>query len=360
MAHISALATYTTLDKVEQRKAAAMANAPYKKDMETFKADVAKLKPLDDIFKNDKLLRTVLKAYGLENEIRDIENLKKILTSKLSDPKSLVNQRVNKRFLELSEDIKLYNGYATVKSAAFAKKLEARLVELNADPRLEPKQKILVINSALFKKDVADFKARVAKIDDVNELFKDYKLLKVVLEAYDLDSEIDKAGFIKKILTGNPADKKALVNLVQDNRYRELASDIGLSSGVNGLKSPAFAKRLESKLAQVRFEHNVDDEAPGVRAALRFRELAPKIKTGYDMLADPVLRDVALKAFGLPLEIVRQPVESQARLLESKIKFDRLKDPNYANKIIKQFLVQTESASSTPASGNGVLLDLFA
>ena len=358
MAGISALASYTVLDRNEQRRAVALANAPYRKDLASFRTEVAKLESLDDLFKSPKLLNTVLKAYNLETKTGDIEKLKEILTSKLSDPKSLVNTERDKRYLALAEDIDLFNGFTKIKSAVFAQKLEARLELRYADHRLDPRQKTLIINSAQFKKDVLDFKSRVAAIDDADELFKDYRLLKIVLEAYDLDSEIDKAGFIKKILTSDPTDKNALVSRVNDNRYRELALDIGLFSGVKGLKSTAFANRIEAKLAQTRFEHVVDDESPGVRAALRFRALAPKIKSPYDILSDPILRDVVLKATGLPLEIVRQPVESQARLLESRIDFDKLKDANYANRLIKRFLVLTEAAPVS--TGNGSLLDLFA
>lgn len=358
MAHISALATYTTIDKVEQRKAAATANAPYKKDLEAFKADVSKLKVQGDLFKNTNLLKTVLKAYNLDADNINIDRLKDVLTSKLTDPKSVANQPVNKRFKDIAEDIDLYNGLTKIKSAVFAQKLEARLEKRFSDPRLEPKQKTLILNNPLFKKDIENFKLRSSNIDNVDELFKDYKLLKIVLEAYDLDSEINKAGFIKKVLTGNPADKNALVNRVNDNRYRELALDIGLFNGVKGLKSLAFADRLETKLAQTRYERKLDEDAPGVRAALRFRAAAPKIKSPYDILSDPVLRDVVLEATGLPLTIVRQPVESQARLLESRIKFDKLKDPRYADRLIKQFLVQAD-AEAKPGNGSSPLVSLF-
>lgn len=358
MADLSALTTYATLDRLEQKKAAALADAPYKKDLANFKAEAAKLKFQGDFFNNTPLLKTILKAYGLENEIRDINRLRDVLTSKLSDPKSLVNQSVNKRFLDLAEDLDIFNsGLTKIKGAVFAQKLEARLEKKFADPRLEPKQKILVTNSAIFKKDIEDFKLRAAGIDSVDELFKDFRLLKTILEAYDLDSEIDKAGFIKKILTSDPADKKSLVNRVQDNRYRELALDIGLFNGVKGLKSSSFAIRLESKLAQTRFEHNIDDEAPGVRAALRFRSVAAKINSPYDILSDPVLRDVVLQATGLPLTIVRQSVESQARLLESRINFSKLKDINYTNKLINQYLAQTESQPAN--TGANTLVNLF-
>lgn len=226
--------------------------------------------------------------------------------------------------------------------------------------KLEPQRKAVLVKDPVFKKELQDFKLQVAKVKTVDDLFKNYRLLKTILEAYDLDSEINKAGFIKKILASNPADKKALVNLVNDNRYRELAMDIGLYAGVDGLKSSDFAKKIETKLAQTRFERNMDDETPGVRAAMRFKAAAGKIKSPYDVLSDPVLRDVILKATGLPLIIVRQSVESQARTLESRIDFAKLKDTKYVEKIIKQYLANVDAEAVRSSNTNNGLLSLFA
>ncbi len=225
--------------------------------------------------------------------------------------------------------------------------------------KIEPQRKAVLAKDPVYKKDLQDFKLQSAKVKTVDDLFKNYKLLKTVLEAYDLDSEIDKAGFIKKILLGNPLDKEALVNRVSDNRYRDLALDLGLYAGVDGLKSPGFAAKIETKLAQTRFEKTIDEEAPGVRAAMRFKAAAPKIKSPYDILSDPVLRDVVFKATGLPLVVVRQSVESQARLLESRIKFDKLNTPAYVDKIIKQFLANTGAAAAAAASSS-TQISLFA
>lgn len=225
--------------------------------------------------------------------------------------------------------------------------------------KIEPQRKSVLIKDPVYKKDLQDFKLQAAKVKTADDLFKNYKLLKTVLEAYDLDSEIEKAGFIKKILLGNPLDKEALVNRVNDNRYRDLASDLGLYAGVDGLKSPAFAAKIETKLAQIRFEKTIDEEAPGVRAAMRFKAAASKIKSPYDILSDPVLRDVVFKATGLPIVVVRQSVESQARLLESRIKFDKLKNPAYVDKIIKQYLANTELAASA-AAASSTQISLFA
>ena len=75
------------------------------------------------------------------------------------------------------------------------------------------------------------------------------------------------------------------------------------------------------------------------------------------MLLADMGADVVLKATGLPLVIVRQSVEAQARLLESRIKFDKLKDPNYVDKIVKQYLVNLQAAA--PAGSSNNLVNLF-
>lgn len=226
--------------------------------------------------------------------------------------------------------------------------------------KLEPQRKAVVVKDPLYKKDLQDFKLNAAKVKTVDDLFKNYKLLKTILEAYDLDSEINKAGFIKKILTSNPLDKKALVNQVNDNRYRDLATDIGLFAGVGGLKTSNFADKIQTKLAQTRYEREIDEENPGIRAAMRFKASAAKINSPYDVLSDPVLRDVIFKATGLPLIIVRQTVESQARTLESRVDFAKLKDPRYVEKIVKQYLSNVDADARKSASTNTGLLSLFA
>lgn len=222
--------------------------------------------------------------------------------------------------------------------------------------RLEPLRKGMVARDPAFKKEMETFRARVKDVKTVDDFFKDYRLLKTVLEAYGLESEIDKAGFIKKLMTGNPTDKNALIQRVKDPRYVDLTSDIRLYSGLTSLKSADFAAKVETRLKQIRTEKSLDEQSPGIRAAMRFKAEASKVKTAYDLLGNPVLREVILTATGLPKQIAYQSVESQARTIESRVKINKLNDPKYVDRLIKQYLVNHDREENAQ---NNPLLQLF-
>lgn len=231
------------------------------------------------------------------------------------------------------------------------------LAVYNALDRLEPQRQKLIAKDPMFKKEMETFRARVKDIKSVEEFFKDYRVLKTVLEAYGLETEIGKAGFVKKLLSGNPTDKNALINRARDPRYQELSADIRLYLGISQLKDSLFATKVEKRLQQIRTEKSLDEQSPGIRAAMRFKVEAPRVKTPYDILGNPVLREVILTVTGLPKTIAYQTVEAQARVISARVKIAKFSDPRYIDSLIKQFLVRHEAEANPP--GN-LLLGLFA
>lgn len=221
--------------------------------------------------------------------------------------------------------------------------------------RLEPQRRTLVAKDPTFKKELDTFRARVKDIKSIEAFFKDYRLLKTVLEAYGLESEIDKIGFVKRLLTSDPTDKNSLINRAIDPRYQELAADIRLFLGTDTLKNASFATKVENRLKQIRTEKSLDEQAPGIRVAMRFKAEAAKVKSAYDILGNPILREVILTVTGLPKEIARQTVESQARTVEERVKIDKFSDPKYINSLIRKFLVRHE-AEASPAGNSALTL----
>jgi hypothetical protein len=67
------------------------------------------------------------------------------------------------------------------------------------------------------------FREAASKHGDVDSLIKDRPTLQVVLEAFQLEGEIDKRGILRKILTEDPAAEGSLANRLTDRRWRELA-----------------------------------------------------------------------------------------------------------------------------------------
>lgn len=76
---------------------------------------------------------------------------------------------------------------------------------------------------------MARFREVAAKITDVDSLLRDRRTLQTVLEAFQLESEIDKRGIIRKILTEPPSEQTSLANRLTDQRWRQLAQAFATS-----------------------------------------------------------------------------------------------------------------------------------
>lgn len=67
------------------------------------------------------------------------------------------------------------------------------------------------------------FREAATQHQDVESLLKDRRTLGVMLEAFQLEGEIDKRGILRKILTEDPAAQGSLANKLTDRRWRDLA-----------------------------------------------------------------------------------------------------------------------------------------
>ncbi len=210
--------------------------------------------------------------------------------------------------------------------------------------------------------DIEYFKKNIQKIESVDDLFKDYRLLRISLEAYGLESEITKAGLIKGVLTSDPTEINSLVNKMNDPRFREMADDFRLDLGTSFVKLQTFALKIEERLIKVAVEKELDQQAPGIRKAIHFQKTAEKgsITGPFNILSDPNLRDVVLVAKGIPKTIVIQPVETQGRVLEKALDFDRMDDPRYVARIIQQYLAKQDSINAPSLTSAGLASTLLA
>ncbi|WP_439597946.1 DUF1217 domain-containing protein [Falsiroseomonas sp.] len=67
------------------------------------------------------------------------------------------------------------------------------------------------------------FREAANQHQDVESLLQDRRTLGVMLEAFQLEGEINKRGILRKILTEDPAAEGSLANKLTDRRWREMA-----------------------------------------------------------------------------------------------------------------------------------------
>jgi hypothetical protein len=205
-------------------------------------------------------------------------------------------------------------------------------------------------NNAAVKHGIEYFRAAITKVDDADDLVKDYRLFRFVLSAYGLDSQINAQALMKKVLSEDWSDAKSIVNKLVDPHYREIAKALDFYSRGNAkLKSADFLDDVVDRYVTAEFEKSTENTNPGVRLALYFKRMAPDLKNWYQVLGDKALYEVVRTALQIPVFGSQTSVESQAALLEKRIGLDSLKDPKSLERFIGRFLANYDR-SNAPAT----------
>jgi hypothetical protein len=81
--------------------------------------------------------------------------------------------------------------------------------------------------------DATRLREAAGRITDVESLLKDRRSLRLVLEAFQLESEIDKRVTLRRILTEDPSDRSSLANRLADPRWKALAETFAAKRSVD-------------------------------------------------------------------------------------------------------------------------------
>ncbi|ETX27146.1 DUF1217 domain-containing protein [Roseivivax isoporae] len=129
--------------------------------------------------------------------------------------------------------------------------------------------------SAQPARDIAQFRDRIAQVQDVDDLMNDRALLRVALGAFGLDDDIANTAFIRRVLEGDPGDPEALVNRLADKRYLAFARSFNFA-GTPRLPGADATAALRDELAGV----------PSVEALLADSALLGRALDAFDLGAD--------------------------------------------------------------------------
>lgn len=209
------------------------------------------------------------------------------------------------------------------------------------------------------QREVEYYTENIVNIKSLDDLFDDHRLLKFLLSSYDLESEVQYPGKIRKIIESDLTDVDSLANRFQDPRFKQLAEDIGFHIvGVTKLKLKSEALEVAERYERLAYERHLDEQAPGVRAAIEFGRRIKDVDKTVQLLGDSVLREVVLVANSIPQEIAYQEVESQVTALEKRVDVSALKnDQTEIEKMVLRYL--TFKDSDATGGSQSYLLDLF-
>lgn len=101
---VSTMTRYQILANNPARTQSSIQNdAQVKRDTEYYKANISKIKTIDDFVKDYRLFSYAMRSYGLEDMIYAKAFMKKLLTEGISDPKSMANKMTNPLYKEFAK-----------------------------------------------------------------------------------------------------------------------------------------------------------------------------------------------------------------------------------------------------------------
>lgn len=110
---LTGIALFKALEKDGDKFFDKFKNAePIQRDIDYFRDHIGKVKSAEDLVKDQKLIRFVLRAFDMEGELQSLGRIRKVLQEDTKDERALANRLVDKRFGELAKAFDFANGGA--------------------------------------------------------------------------------------------------------------------------------------------------------------------------------------------------------------------------------------------------------
>jgi Protein of unknown function (DUF1217) len=210
------------------------------------------------------------------------------------------------------------------------------------------------------QREITNFKKDIVNVKSVDDLLNNRNALKVTLSAFQLEGEIDKTAFLKKIMTEDPTNKKSLAYRMVEPRYTKLATALqGLNQDPNFFQNSQNVDAIFNAYKTNEFEKFEGQNALGVREAMYFKRLAGGIQDIPQIMADKTLMEVVRVGLGLPQEFQSLSFQQQKDRLIAQVDVADFKDPKKIDKMIERYLIFTELNNPNAGAVNNPMLSLF-
>jgi hypothetical protein len=229
--------------------------------------------------------------------------------------------------------------------------------------------------SAPVMRETAYFRENIGKIETAEDLVKDRRLLTVALEAYGLESEIDKRYFLKRVLEEGSENPAALARRLSDPKFREFAAAFGFGDGQGArTRTEGFAETVVARYRVRAFERAVGEQDESLRLALYFDRTAQALAgetvseeaQWLRLLGDVPMRRVVETALGLPPQFAQIEIDTQVREVRTRVRtFAGVERPadlagrDAREKMVRRFLLRDQIGAAPAYAAGSVALELL-
>lgn len=232
-------------------------------------------------------------------------------------------------------------------------------------------QKATFAATAPLKRDEDYFRAKIGAVNSAEELVKDKRLLRVALTAYGLEGDVNNTYFIKKVLADGTLTTGALANKLADKQYLKFSAAFGFGDFATPRnKLSDFADKMLTLYQTRQFEAAVGTQSADMRLALNIERELPALagkalgedSMWFTVMGNTAMRKVFEQALSLPASFGAIDLDRQLSTLKSRTEamfgassVKQFAEPAQLDKLVRQFLVRSDEATSTVTRGAAAL-----
>lgn len=364
---VQTAAQQNNLTEAYFRNYQALATATDTSRTKTFKYLLSDINSVTDLLTKSETfgrdaINYVLDAFDIDPAATSLSQLRRVLTSDVSDPESYVNKLKDERFVKLAAAFN-FDSSGKVTSQRLIQSIGAQTAT-GAKYTASFGEKPSAAKQEVIKTETKAYLEAIGSTSSLDDLLKESKTLDYALKAYGLDDDKLSIEDIRKILTSDLSDRKSFANSKDDGSYVEFAKAFNFTTNgtvtldIDSVQSQSAKLTTENLFLLQTLEEKAGNENEGVRLALYFRRTAPLLTSTTAILADKAALEVVKTAFGLPDGFTQLDTAKQVEILDKKIKVADFKDPIKLDKFITRFSALYD-VSNAQTSDTSPILQLF-
>ncbi|OWU83199.1 hypothetical protein ATO6_20385 [Oceanicola sp. 22II-s10i] len=227
----------------------------------------------------------------------------------------------------------------------------------------EAKQHELIRNQPQHARAISHFYENIESVESVDDLMADPELFGFVMRAFDLEDQIFGKAMMEKILKSNIEEEDALVNRMADTRFRALYEEMGFGTdGVGNINTilTRWQDRMVERYVDRHFLNANMEENATLGTALDFRRKVADIEGPLDILKDSKMSKFFRTVYGMPSQMAGLDIDKQIEIINRKVDFEALKDPEEVEKLVTRFIALSDALSGVATANSGALQMLTA
>lgn len=319
--------------------------AAVKRETAHFEANIGKVTSIEEFLGNTRLFNYAMKAFGLSDMAYAKGFMKKVLTEGVADPNSFANKLTDKRYAEFARvfDFAARGAQTTTYNAARDGTIDSYIEVATFGGAIEQSEAV--------KQATAYFGENIVKVESIDDLLDDPRLVNYALRAFGIDDLEWTRAELARILEGGVSNPDSPANRHENENVARFAAAFDFPAF--GEKTTTHVELRDATVAgymRQTLEENAGADNEGVRLALYFQRKAPDIRSFYQILGDPALAAVVRTALGFPEAFAQADIDRQVSAMDKRLDIEDFTDPKKLDKFLSRFLAMWDVNNTAPAS----------